>query len=41
MHDIAIFWVAAKNVGDNLAESLRIEAFVDLLYRAVDIFFGS
>ena len=31
MHDVAPFGVAAQYVGDNLAESLREEAFVDVL----------
>ena len=37
MHDVAVLWVAAQDVGDNLAEGLRIESFVDILYGGVYI----
>ena len=38
MHDVAILGIAAQDVGDDLAESLRIEALVDVTDGIVHIF---
>ena len=40
VHDVAIVGVAAENVGNDFAESLRIEAFVYVLDGIVDVLFG-
>jgi hypothetical protein len=38
MHNVAILRVTAQNVGDNFAESLRENTFVDILDGVVHIF---
>jgi len=38
MHNVAILRVTAQNVGDNFAESLRENTFVDVLDGVVHIF---
>ena len=38
MQDVAIEWVAAENVGDDFAESVGIQTFVEVLDGVVDVF---
>ena len=38
MHDVAIFRVAAEDVGDDFAESIGIQAFIEVLDGVVDVF---
>jgi len=40
MHDIAILRVTAQDVGDNLAESLRVKTFVNVLDGGMHVFLG-
>ena len=39
VHDVAVFWVAAEDVGNDLAECPREKAFVDITYRGVNVLF--
>ena len=39
MHDVTILRVAPKDVGDNLTEGLREDAFVNVLDSVVYVFF--
>jgi hypothetical protein len=41
MHDVAILFVTAQEVGDNLAECFRENAFVDVFDCVVYILFRS
>ena len=38
MHNVAIRWVAAEDVGNDLAKCLWIEALVDVFDGSVDVF---
>ena len=40
MHNVAIFRITAQDIGDNLAESLRIKTLVNVLYSIVYVFLG-
>ena len=40
MHDVAILWVTAQDVGDDFAEGLWKNAFVNILDGVVYVFFG-
>ena len=40
MHDVAILVVSAEDVGDDFAECLWKDSFIDVLDGVVNIFFG-